>query len=379
MSAPETGKAPRKGFWVLLLLAFFALTVFLGVIVEGFLRLASAPLINRPDAVLGWRVKENLATELRQQTFGGQAFNLHYETGPHGERHYRALPPDGIPAKKDPISILVLGDSFTMLPTSRIEQSWFAIFAQALAAKAQRAVEVTALGASAYGTLQERLLATEAKRRGAAPNIIILQTCINDFYDNSYALESQTLYREQYLRRPFATADQPDGVFYAPGFWGWLYRSPLFRLRLSSTFNRAWHKLDLAMMAPDQALSPQDARLVHLKRLMPERPDLTPQAVAITLAQMSAIRALFPQATALSLTCSALDYLTPLNARWPEISAKAGFVFLSGVPQAVEQASETDPDVYTEDRIHWAPRGNQIAGQRAFEAARDALAPVLDP
>jgi hypothetical protein len=329
--------------------------------------------------VLGWRIKENFSAKLRQRTFGGQLFSLDYTTGPHGERTYRALPPDGISPQKEPISILVVGDSFTMLPTSNIEQTWFSVFAQAFANQAQRVVEVQALGASAYGTVQERLLATEAKQRGAAPDILILQTCINDFYDNSYALESETLFREQYLRRPFAMPDHPDGLFYAPGFGGWLYRSPLLRLRLATALNKAWQHLELAMTAPSEVLSADQARLEHLKHLMPDRPDLMPQAVATTQSEMAAIRALFPQATALSLTCWAQDYLSPLNARWPEISTKAGFVFLPDVPQAVERASLTEPNVYTDDRIHWAPLGHQIAGRQAFAAARGALAPFFEP
>jgi lysophospholipase L1-like esterase len=90
-----------------------------------------------------------------------------------------------------------LGDSYTQSVEVSNEHAFFNILKDSLN------IEVFAFGQSGYGTLQEYMILDKYLDL-IQPDLIVLQTCDNDFLDNHFVLEREGGYNVR-LRRPYLT------------------------------------------------------------------------------------------------------------------------------------------------------------------------------
>ena len=159
---------------VLLVLSSILATLILG---EICLRLYFA--INpRPiyiEKKLGWRTTENFHREGLLRDAGGQEYYAKVTTDSHGFRLF------GDP-RSEKVKIFIIGDSFTHAIDVSDDKTYYNLLAKKLN------VEIFAYGCLGYSTLQEFMILDEFIDL-IKPNIVILQLCFNDIYDNSYALE----------------------------------------------------------------------------------------------------------------------------------------------------------------------------------------------
>lgn len=322
-------------------------------------RVFLTPVPFTQDRDLGWRIASDVSHTFTERTKGGATYQVPYVTDGAGMRHYRTGPGAAV-------SVLVAGDSMSMQANVGDDDTWYAAFASALADRLGVPVEVTAAGAAGYGTLQELMVARQAVATGQRFDMLILQSCVNDFQDNHQAWETSTVNRERYLIRPYLSEADLTSVVYADGWLAELYRSPLARLRLFGRVDRAVQAVVYRQAA--SGFADTDSREARLAVMMPDRPEFHDGALAITTTLTKQIRDTVPQAQAFMLTCWP-TVAGRLNEQWPTIATASGFVFLDGVPQAVEAADAAGRDVYNADGIHWSVEGSRIAGMTAFTAA----------
>jgi hypothetical protein len=177
-----------------------------------------APKLNEADNLLGWKLIKNLNLKFTQKSLSGNKYLVHFETNNRGARSFGD-------EKNSEIKILVIGDSITNGPYSSNDKSWFAYFARKLEIKFDKKVYVESIGSGGYGNFQQYLLAKETLK-DYDPDFIILQLCtVNDFYNNSFEWESNSIIRNQYVRRPYLINDR---IEYYDGFLKYIYRSTLY-------------------------------------------------------------------------------------------------------------------------------------------------------
>jgi hypothetical protein len=177
-----------------------------------------APKLNEVDDLLGWKLIKNLDLKFSQKSLLGNKYLVHFKTNKRGARSFGD-------EKNSEIKILVIGDSMTNGPYSSNDKSWFAYFARKLSIKFDKKVYVEAIGSGGYGNFQQYLLAKETLKN-YDPHFIILQLCTaNDFYNNSFEWESNSIIRNQYVRRPYLINDR---IEYYNGFLKYIYRSALY-------------------------------------------------------------------------------------------------------------------------------------------------------
>lgn len=190
------------------------------LVVEGavaFLR----PSIYENVEPLGWRLRSRVRRVFSQSTLGGKEYEVAFSTNVHGVRTFGMN-------DHAPVRILVLGDSFTAEPFASDDRMWYSKMAERLSVLAERPLDdfyVIAGGAGGYGTYQQVLL-SEALVDKVDPTVFILQFCVNDFVNNHLEWESESLVRNQYLRRPFVSI-RSDAPRHQSGVLARLYRSGL--------------------------------------------------------------------------------------------------------------------------------------------------------
>ena len=82
--------------------------------------------------------------------------------------------------------------------------SWFGHLRLNLEKILNKEIVIYAIGGGGYGTNQQYIKTKNFLRKSKIePQIIILQFCINDFMNNSYEWEKETVNYGQYLRRPY--------------------------------------------------------------------------------------------------------------------------------------------------------------------------------
>ena len=152
------------------------------------------PPLYEHDPVLGWRHKPGVSADYKRPD--GRVIRVVInDKGYRG----RALPQT---KSRGIRRILVLGDSLT----EALAVDWPDAYASQLEQHLQASggpYEVLALGTSSYGTVHEYLVLRN-EGLAYAPDLTILQVCVNDFWDNVQQLSYQR-------RGPWASVPTPAG------------------------------------------------------------------------------------------------------------------------------------------------------------------------
>ena len=318
------------------------------------------PSPDQRDALLGWKMKTDYHREFAQRTLGGKKYVVSFRTNADG---FRVFGTDD----KAPVKLLVLGDSFTMDPDASDNRMWYAKVAERLADHAHRPLRdyyVLAAGGGGWGTYQELLLAESISRK-IKPNLFVLQFCSNDFQNNSYEWESQSITRGQYMRRPYATLDG-GGPFYAPGIMAAIYRSRFGRLRF---FNRA-----------DSVIAGFQYKMYggYTKPLPPDvQAKYERDSIALTRMLLTKLRQQFRDVPAVMVNCDGRN--TGPNKQWKSIARDAGFIPLSGPSDFLRSLKPGERgNIYYSDGAHLADEGNQRYGTIAGDTIAALNLPSLN-
>ena len=141
---------------------------------------------------LGWRTLADKEVTIERTGYEKVTFSTHA----HGFRRYGDL-------RSTKPKILVIGDSYTFAETVNDGEAYYDHLAVDLNA------EVFAYGCVGYGTLQE-LMVLKQHFEELAPDLVIWQMCLNDFVNNSHALESRDRLQNNFMVRPYRIGEDEE-------------------------------------------------------------------------------------------------------------------------------------------------------------------------
>lgn len=323
--------------------------VLMGISGEVLIRLFGHELVYEQDDRLGWRPRANVQVRYQKRDQAGVDYAVDFATVQGG---FRAFGQTAGPRKR----VLFVGDSFTADPNTSNADAYFNVVGQRLP------VEVFAIGAGGYGTLQEWWLVQPWIER-IQPDVLVLQYCTNDLSDNGYALESRTSHvRNQMNLRPY-----------------WVNQSAIYRLPgwhpyvLLHNHSRLFRKLDIELMMLQYRFDDPNKRQLSAAQAGAKAAERS-AAMGVTTALMARLAAAMPAGTRkVSISCDTSD--AQESADWQAMARQAGLEPLPTVSGRVEEAGRRSEAVRTADLSHWNPLGNRIAGQ---ELARVLLARYPD-
>lgn len=303
--------------------------------------------LHQADDLLGWRLAANLQLKTTQQTLSGQPYEVSYSTDGDGLRVFGK----NVDA---PIQILVLGDSFTAGAYASNDKMWFARLVEELAKYSGRSIDdfyVRAGGAGGYGTYQNVLLSKEYASK-LKPTLFIHQFCSNDFDNNHYELEADSIYWGQYLLRPYASLNN-DLATYHTGIYNQAIKLLDGRSRIFSRlaghiqglqyrlYGGSWGNLSAAQIKQYQA-----------------------ESVQLTNKLLKTLRQQWAGVPSVMVTCAEDE-----NGDWRTLAENAGFLPVGVSSDSLIRAKPVqNPDLYNSDGGHLSDKGNQLWGQELAQS-----------
>ena len=325
----------RQAPWRQMLMSVVATILALALAEAGIrvvfgVRAWRSPVDRELDVTLGWRPVANLSLERDLPGFG----RVRHSTTRDGFRVY------GDPATTK-LKIFVLGDSFTEAATVSDGETYYERLR-----RARPDVEIFAIGAGGYGTLQEYLL-LDRWVDAIRPDLILLQAHPNDVVNNSHALESRSTTDNNQMTRPYWEDGRVVSRFPENAAWGPLYNlarhSYLLRLvNVNVVFLRARSpgSVERTATRDDPDVRQATNTTVELLTMMRER-------AGVPVAVFS-VRPEEPNGAGLWSVADACR--------------RAGVQYVAGVGEAVEAAHAAGERVsgFPVD-AHWNGRGHAIA------------------
>ena len=210
---------------------------------------------------------------------------------------------------------------------------------------------VWAGGSGGFGTLQELILAKRIKKV-FKPDILILQFCSNDFYDNHLQWESATFLRQLYLRRPYMNTE--GKIEFSQDLLAPIYRSYLFaNSRLINKLDSYINFIEFRYYGGYQKnISPD---LVN--RYEEESTKIT-QSLLLELGNE------FPNIPKVMVNCSANQ--EGLNSQWQTLAKNAGFTPILQPTEIIKEHLLSGKDLLHADGGHWNQAGNKLYGDSLY-------------
>jgi lysophospholipase L1-like esterase len=294
-----------------------------------------------PDKEFGWLPCENNVLSTYNETFPRKKLNK------HGFRMF------GDP-ESSRVKVLFVGDSYTQASQVPCSDTYYAVLAKMLP------IEVFAFGGNGYGTLQE-LMIIEKYLDIIKPDAVVIQYCINDFFNNCYDLEKSSIFFNNQFRRPYLT--EKNHLF---------YKTPT---RLAALRQFASNYSRFLLFVVD--------RINRLRIRFYQRPAEDPvvaiiqsqgtafapyqKALVITENILGTLRGRIPQDVPVFAFCT---YRTePFYSEFRRISQSNAIMFIDNTEDAIDQAQKQGTEVLARDDVHWNATGHRIIA--------DELAPYL--
>lgn len=213
--------------------------------------------------------------------------------------------------------------------------------------------EVFSYGAEGYGTAQELLVGRRLLTR-VRPAVVLLQMAMNDFVNNSYELESQSLINNNLKMRPYL--ENGAMVPRYPRVGGRLRASAVDHSALA---RRLFTGVDRARgwLAVRGFVDTVEDRIAMAQG----EDDGFRRSVATTRALLNLLR---DEARPVPLLVFPADGVGPqafLRDELRGVCASLEIPFLYGLPQTIDEANAVDDPVYLPDDPHWSARGHAIA------------------
>jgi len=335
-----------------LLLVFIAVAL-VCVCCEAYLRIRSGGLPETPrkkaslipDKEFGWLPCENLALSTYNETFPRKKLNK------HGFRMF------GDP-ESSRVKVLFVGDSYTQAGQIPRSDTYYAALARTLP------IEVFAFGGNGYGTLQE-LMIIEKYFDSIRPDAIVIQYCTNDFFNNCYDLEKNSVFYNNKQRRPYLTENNHL-----------VYKTPV-RLAALRQFASNYSRFMLFVIN----------RIDKLGRRFYHRPSEDPvltmiqslgtafapykKALVITENIVEKLRRRVPQDVPVFAFCT--YRMEPFYSEFRRISQAKGIVFIDNTEDAIDRAQKQGTEVLAWDGAHWNAAGHQIVAGELVPYLREII------
>jgi lysophospholipase L1-like esterase len=339
---------------------FFCISI---VVVECYLQLKNTPGLYEADSELGWTAKKNYLGEFRQTRLDGSAYLARVKTDQYGLRR------DDVDSHTKQLSLLIMGDSYTMDPFAANSEMWWSVGRRELERELglpDGAVSVAAAGAGGYGTLQNLLLLQRLKlQKMPAPDIFVLQFCSNDFVNNHREWESSTIVHNQSFIRPYYQLD--GGIKFSENLL-----APLWRV--------AWIQNSRLFLYLDSRLQGLFYRILdgyHVPMATKREQQFDQESLRITGQLLRSIRAELGDLPAFMVNCDATK--KGLNRYWEMLASQAGFIALEQpANEVLANAKSNRAVLFNADGGHFSPEGNQVYGNAFAKALHQHIYGMYD-
>ncbi len=290
------------------------------------------------DPELGWVATANYAFDGELVDAGGNAYPASIHSNSAGYRMY------GNPQEESRKKVLFIGDSFTQAMHVSNDNTYYGILGRDLN------LEVFALGTEAYGTLQEYMLLDKIID-DIQPDVVVLQFCPNDFINNHYELELESVANNNGLRRPYFS----EGKI--------AYRTPSriatlreFAANYSHFLYWILSRIDIVKASPADLAAETTSEKLIVKYGVSY--PYFQESVQVTEQLIGKIRARIPATTPVYMFSS--HSVWPYHAEIQRIAQNSGMIFIDGTAQAVTAAQKEGITTVAGDNAHWNNAGHQI-------------------
>lgn len=318
-----------------------ALLLFLFIVLEIGLRIFTVPdpYSDRTnyDTELGWVPKAHYSAEYTILDKKENERNVLFSTGKNGFREWKY-------ASDNPKHVLFIGDSYTQAVEVSNDETFYRKLADSLQ------ISVSAFGQAGYGTTQQYLIIKKYLKE-INPDLIVLQTCDNDFIDNEVSLEYNSNYRVG-LPRPYM--DQKGNIEMKDPtnqISGWLKNSKAWKMLYSK-----W-KYGVKNVYQD----PSEKLIAEKKE------EYEPYYTAIqnTKSAVSEIKQLTKDIPIIMFSSSLFE---PQLSDFETIASTLDIPFYDEPARQIESV-KYDRIVTSVDKYHWVEEGHKIVA--------DALTPII--
>lgn len=284
------------------------------------------------DEELGWLPKANYSSSYKMHTHGDNPieWEVDYETSKNGFRTW----PDKDSNKP---KVLLIGDSFVQAVEVSTNKTFYSYIADSLD------IDIFAFGQAGYGTLQQKMILAKYKDQ-ISPDLIILQTCDNDFIDNHGPLENNSKYTVG-LRRPYYDLDgNLEYVAYKEPIAKWkkfIDKSKflgLLRQKVEYTFFKKEEKSSQDLMAE-----------------LGDKYEPYSDAQKITSRVLKEIKTIAGETPIVAFSASSYE---PQLSAFRKLSQSAEIPFYDSIGVKIIEASWHMKPVFSSDGFHWSEEGH---------------------
>lgn len=300
---------------IILIVIFFLVEIIISVFKPNYLII---------DKELGWKMKPNYKKDKTEKDLYGQTYNVKFEVDNRGVVNVGD-------EKNKSLSILVLGDSFSLDPYVSKEKMWYGILQTELNKIFKENIAINVIGAGGYGSLQEYLL---MKKLNLKNDLLILQFCSNDFDNNILEIEKINGSINQYSRRPYLNSK--NEIYYDQSFFSKLLRTEY--LGESRILNKIffWYG--------------------NNKKHNQISSELKDHSYYITRTILKKIRLLYPNKKFFIFNCEYSDN------RWEKLAKETNFIPIVENSINLQKAKENNLKIYYSDGGHYNELGHEIMG-----------------
>lgn len=292
------------------------------------------------DDYLGWKMTPNytFSGEIKDDKDKPYSLSLQYDE--NGFKTY------GNP-KSDKQKVFFIGDSYTACIEVSNEKSFFNLIKDSID------IEVFAYGHAGYSTLQQWMV-LEKYLPIIEPDLVVWQTCSNDWIDNYAPLEMESGYKVG-ERRPYMTA---DGTI--------IYERPVTTLKKLAEYSsfmhflyQKWQNISYNYLEKDKKVA--EYWIAH------EKQAYEPYAASIRLTNIlfEKVKNNLPKST--KLVGFSADTFEPQAGDFKTLFNENGFDYSMLPAELVQKAKKNKETVHSSDGYHWNERGHELIANGLIE------------
>jgi len=261
----------------------------------------------------------------------------------------------------DKYKIFILGDSFTRARGIESTKTYYHVL------KKMNNVELFVYAADGYGTLQEYLV-LDRYIDEIQPDLILLQVCSNDFFDNSWKLETKNFSNRIHRPRPYLIDGQVEIRYQnLSGKEGTMFVHSRFLLfvrdrigQFLAMLSRMRVIVNVADIIKKEGMKHNDFR----------------QAAQITAQLISRLKG---RAESTPLIAFTVDDQEPYKTQFLKIFQQNQIILIEEVAQAIKNEEAQGAQLRLSDGSHWNREGHHLAGEILFEIIGDTSDASLPP
>lgn len=292
------------------------------------------------DDELGWKMAPNYVFDGNMSDTEGKQYPVSIK---YDENGFKAFGDVNSKKKK----VFFIGDSYTACIEVSNDKSFYNLLKDSID------IEVFAYGQAGFGTLQEYIVLKKYLPL-IEPDVVVWETCSNDFIDNYAPLELGSGYKVG-ERRPYLTLN--DEI---------VYERPVTMMKKLSEHSSFCRFLDEKWKNISYEYLNKDKRVAEY--WIGESKDKYPpynQSIQITNLIFDRVKNELPKGTVL-IGFSA-DTYEPQMSDFKTIFNSHGFEFLTNPAEIVHRAKISKEVVHSSDGYHWNERGHELIAKGLLE------------